>query len=329
MGCGGTALGNMLYFLLTIALGFGLLVWGSDRLVTGASALAGNLGVSPLIIGLTIVGIGTSAPEIMVSGMAAWQGNPHVAIGNAIGSNIANIGLVVGLTALIIPLVVDSRTLRTEFRLMFAVLLLAGLLLLDGQLTRIDGAILMAGFGLLVGKMVHAGLTARATDPMGEEFHGEIPALATLPALFWLLVGLVVVLVGSRAVVWGAVNVAQALGVSDLVIGLTIIAVGTSLPELGASLMGAYKKEPDIAIGNVIGSNMFNLLPVLGLPGLIAPGAVPTDVLYRDFPVMLVLSIALVMVGYGFRKPARIDRWEGAALLAVFCGYQMTLYLSA
>nr|VFJ60757.1 MAG: cation:H+ antiporter [Candidatus Kentron sp. DK] len=320
----------MLTYFLAIALGFGLLVWGSDRLVAGASALAGNLGVSPLIIGIVIVGMGTSAPEIMVSVVAAWQGNPHVAIGNAIGSNITNIGLVVGFTALVLPLMVDSNTLRVEFRLMFLVIFLACALLWDGQLGIVDGAILLLGFALLMGKMVHAGLTARPTDPMRQEIDGAIPALATLPALVWLLIGLVVLLLGSRAVVWGAVNIAEILGVSDLVIGLTVIAIGTSLPELGASLMGAYKKEPDIAIGNVIGSNMFNLLAVLGLPGVMAPGAVPPDVLYRDIPVMLALSIALVMAGYGFGgKPGRISRWEGGALLAIFCGYETVLYFSA
>nr|VFK65698.1 MAG: cation:H+ antiporter [Candidatus Kentron sp. TUN] len=250
----------MLYYLIAIVSGFGLLVWGSGWLVVGASTVAGKLGVSPFIIGLTIVGIGTSAPEIMVSAVAAWQGNPNVSIGNAIGSNIANIGLVVGLTALIIPLMVDSATLRTEFRLMLAVLFLACALLADGRLSRMDGIILIGGFGLLLGWMIYMGLTAHRTDPMGEEFDETIPSeFTTMSALFRLLIGLVVLIFGSRIVVWGAVNVAQSLGVSDLVIGLTIVAVGTSLPELSASIMGAYKKEPDIAIGNIIGSNMFNL----------------------------------------------------------------------
>nr|VFJ71259.1 MAG: cation:H+ antiporter [Candidatus Kentron sp. FW] len=320
----------MLYDLIAIVLGIGLLVWGSDRLVFGASAVAGNLGVSPLIIGLTIVGIGTSAPEIMVAAMAAWQGNPDVAIGNAIGSNIANIGLVIGLTALAIPLMVNSMTLRTEFPLMFVVLFLAGFLLWDKELSRTDGMILMGGFGLLLVRMVHMGLVARRTDPMRDEFGSAVPAnVKTIFALFQLLVGLGVLLLGSRIVVWGAVNVAETLGVSDLVIGLTIIAVGTSLPELGACMMSAYKKEPDIAIGNVIGSNMFNLLPVLGLPGIIAPGPVSGDVLDRDLPILLVLSVILMAVAYGFRKPARINRWEGAVLLMIFCGYQFLLYLSA
>nr|VFJ48203.1 MAG: cation:H+ antiporter [Candidatus Kentron sp. FW]VFJ53587.1 MAG: cation:H+ antiporter [Candidatus Kentron sp. FW] len=320
----------MLYDLIAIVLGIGLLVWGSDRLVFGASAVAGNLGVSPLIIGLTIVGIGTSAPEIMVAAMAAWQGNPDVAIGNAIGSNIANIGLVIGLTALTIPLMVNSMTLRTEFPLMFVVLFLAGFLLWDEELSRADGMILMGGFGLLLARMVHMGLAARHTDPMRDEFSSAVPVnVKTVFALFQLLVGLGVLLLGSRIVIWGAVNVAETLGVSDLVIGLTIIAVGTSLPELGACMMSAYKKEPDIAIGNVIGSNMFNLLPVLGLPGIIAPGPVSGDVLDRDLPILLVLSVILMALAYGFRKPARINRWEGAVLLMIFCGYQFLLYLSA
>jgi len=317
----------MLNYLLAILVGFGLLVWGSDRLVLGASAIAKNLGVSPLIIGLTIVGIGTSAPEMMLAGMAAWQGNPDVAIGNAIGSNIANIGLVVGLTALVIPLVVDSATLRTEFRLMFAVLFLAWFLLWDGELSQTDGVILIGGFGVLLGIMVYTGIKAQRTDSMNEEYQKTIPVLGMFPSVLWFFIGLVVLLLGSRAAVWGAVNAAQALGVSDLVIGLTIIAVGTSLPELGACITSAYKKEPDIAIGNVIGSNMFNLLPVLGLPGVIAPGNVPADVLLRDLPILLVLSIGLVVAGYGFRRPARINRWEGVVLLMIFFSYQGWLYL--
>ena len=321
---------RMLLPALAVVMGLALLVWSSERFVLGASAAARNLGISPLMIGLTIVGIGTSAPEIFVSAMASWQGNPGVAIGNAIGSNIANIGLVIGITALIAPLSVRSRTLKRELLIMFAVLLLAGVLLLDQTLSRTDGVILMIGFGVLMGLMCAIALHARRIDPLGEEFAQEIPeSMSTVLAVMWLLIGLVALLLSSRVIVWGAIEIARMLGVSDLIIGLTIVAIGTSLPELAASVMSALKGEPDIAIGNVIGSNMFNLLPVLSLPGLIAPGLVPLDVLHRDYPLMLLLSIALFFTAYGFRGPGRINRWEGGLLLICFLSYQGYLYLHA
>lgn len=307
-----------------------MLVWGSDRFVLGAATTARNLGVSPLVIGLTIVGVGTSAPEILVSGMAAWNGNPGVSIGNAIGSNIANIGLVLGITALVGSVVVRSQVLRREFPLMFGILVLAWMLLEDGQLGARDGAILMGGFLFLLALMVGIALRARISDPLSHEFAEEIPTtIGTAVALMWFLVGLVVLLLGSRAIVWGAVGIARAFEVSDLLIGLTIVAVGTSLPELAASCASVLKGEPDIAVGNVIGSNMFNLLPVLALPGLIRPGQVPAEVMQRDYPVMVALSVALLVMALGFRGPARIARWEGIVLLLAFVGYQGLLYISA
>lgn len=320
----------MLQSSLGIIVGLALLVWGSERFVLGASATARNLGISPLIIGLTIVAIGTSAPEMFVSAMAAANGNPEVSIGNAIGSNIANIGLVIGITAIVAPLSVRSRTLKREFLIMFAVLLLAGGLLLDMELDSIDGIVLMIGFVVLMIVLVNIALHARRQDPLEDEFAQEIPkSMQTKVALVWLLVGLLVLLVSSRMIVWGAINIARAIGVSDLVIGLTIVAVGTSLPELAASFMSAIKGEPDIAIGNVIGSNMFNLLPVLALPGLIAPGPFSPEVLQRDYLVMLVLSITLFITAYGFRGPGRINRWEGGTLLLAFGAYQTFLYYQA
>ncbi len=306
--------------------GFAVLVWGADRFVIGAAATARNLGVSPLIIGLTIVGIGTSAPEILVSAMAAWQGNPALGVGNALGSNITNIGLVLGATALITPLVVRSETLRREYPLMFAIMLFSLVLLLDGEMSRLDGLLLLAGLVLMVIWMVRLGLR-RDHDPMEDEYAQEIPHLSTGRALAWLGLGLLLLLGSSRLLVWGAVDIAQAFGISDLVIGLTIVAVGTSLPELAASVMSALRGEPDIAIGNVIGSNMFNLLAVLGLPGLIHPTALAPEVLSRDFVFMIGLSIALFAMAYGFRGNGRVNRFEGALLLGGYAAWLYVLYL--
>ncbi len=316
---------TLLLSVLAVIGGFALLVWGADRFVDGAAATARNLGVSTLVIGLTIVGIGTSAPEMLVSAMAAWQGNPGLAVGNALGSNITNIGLVLGVTALITPLLVRSETLRREYPLMFAFMLLALWLTMDGELSRVDGVILLIGLLALILWMVALGLR-RNHDPLEREFEQEIPRMTTGVAMLWLLLGMVLLLGSSRLLVWGAVNIAQAFGISDLVIGLTIVAIGTSLPELAASVMSALRKEPDIAIGNVIGSNMFNLLGVLGLPGVIAPLRLEPAVLSRDFPFMIGLSIALFVMAYGFRGDGRVNRWEGLLLITGYGAYLGVLY---
>jgi cation:H+ antiporter len=316
--------------LLAIAVGLVLLVWGSDRLVFGASAAARNFGVSPLIIGLTIVGVGTSAPEILVSAVAALNGNPDVSIGNALGSNIANIGLVLGITALVRGVVVRTKVFRLEFPVLFAVMGLAWWLLADGTLDRRDGTILSAAFIVLLHLMVMIAARARRSDALRREFAEEIPAaIGTARALLWFTIGLAALLLGSRAVVWGAVSIARMFEVSDLLIGLTVVAIGTSLPELATSVASVLKNEPDIAVGNAIGSNMFNMLPVLALPGLIAPTAVPPEALQRDFPVMLALSVALAVMAWGFRGVGRIARWEGGVLVLAFVGYQGLLYVSA
>ena len=247
-----------------VLVGLALLVWGSDRFVFGASATARNLGVSPLVIGLTIVGVGTSAPEMLVSATAALQGNPGVSIGNALGSNIANIGLVLGVTALVRSVLVRSRIFRLEFPVMFGVMAFAWVLLGDGLLDRSDGLVLSLAFVILLLFMLAIAVRARRSDPLRREFAKEIPTdVSTAKALLWFVVGLATLLLGSRAMVWGAVSIARSFDVSDLLIGLTVVAVGTSLPELAASVTSVLKNEPDIAVGNVIGSNMFNLLPVL------------------------------------------------------------------
>ena len=318
----------MLPELLAIAGGFALLTWSADRFVTGASAIAYNLNISPLIIGLTIVSLGTSAPEILVSAVAAWQGNSNLAVGNALGSNIINIALVLGVAALITPLNVHSSIVKRELPVLLMVMVFALLLLLDGTLGRLDGTLLLTGMGLMLLWVTRVGVKSKDTrDPMSDEFAGEIPTdLGMGKAIFWLLAGALLLLLSSRLLVWGAVSIAQAMGVSDLVIGLTIVALGTSLPELAATVMSALKNEHDIALGNVLGSNMFNLLAVLGLPGLIDPGPFEPAVLSRDYPVMVCLTVMLFVMAYGFRGPRRINRLEGATLLAAFGAYQTLLY---
>ena len=316
--------------LLAIISGFVLLTWSADRFVVGASAIAYNLKVSPLIIGLTIVGLGTSSPEILVSMVASWQGNSGLAVGNALGSNIINMGLILGVSALIIPLKVHSSIIKRELPVLLLVMVITLLLLLDGTLGRLDGIIMLTGMALFMIWLIRIGKTPPpAEDPMSDEFADEMPTdMGMGRAVLWLIVGGLCLLGSSRLLVWGAVSVAESMGISDLVIGLTVVALGTSLPELAACVMSALKNEHDIALGNVIGSNIFNLLAVLGLPGLINPGAIDAEVLTRDFPVMVGLTLALFVMAFGFRGPGRINRFEGALLVAGFCGYQTLLYFS-
>ena len=313
----------MLIASLAVLGGIALLVLGADRFVSGAAGSARALGVSPFIIGLTVVGIATSMPEVFVGGVAAWEEKTRIAIGNALGSNIANIGLVLGTTALCSPLVVQSQSLRREFILMCVAMLIALLVLLDLYLGRIDGLLLLAALGVMLLWIVKQ---ARRENQslQGEEEAKNTPSL--LKSAILMLVGLLVLLAGAELLVRGAVYIARGIGVDDLVIGLTVIAVGTSLPELAASLMSIAKKQMDIAIGNVIGSNMFNMLMVLGIPCIIYPDSFGKEVLLRDFPVMIGLTLLMGwMVFYAGKN--RFSRWEGAGLLCCFAGYQFWLFL--
>ncbi len=323
----------MLLNIIAVLAGFGLLIWGADRFVAGASATASNLGVPPLIIGLTIVGFGTSAPEMLVSGLAAWYGNPGISVGNAIGSNITNIGLVLGITALVVPVSVHSDILRREFPLLLLFMVLALWLISDNYLSFTDGVILIIGMFAMIAWVVMIGLRSRNTDPLKEEYEEELAGNETMSsgkATFWLIIGILVLLAGSRGVVWGASNIAVSMGISDLVIGLTVIAIGTSLPELAASITCVLKGEHDIAVGNVVGSNMFNLLGVLGLPGLIHPFQIPAEALSRDFGVMVILTIVLFIMSFGLKgNKGRINRLEGGALLAAWCGYMGWIYVTS
>jgi cation:H+ antiporter len=314
---------------LSVVGGFVALVWGADRFVVGSAATARNLGVSPLVIGLTLVGFGTSAPELLVSVMAALTDNAGLAIGNAIGSNITNVALVIGVTVLIRPLQVHSKVLRRELPLLIAAMAGALLLMLDGVLGRGDGLILLAGFFLLMGWIVREGLREGREngDALAEEFKEEIPqGMPMARALFWVLIGLVVLLGSSRLLVEGASSLARHFGVTDLVVGLTVVALGTSLPELAASVTAALKKEDDIAVGNIIGSNIFNLLSVLALPGIIAPGPFEPACLYRDFPVMIGVTVLMLVMARGFGERGRLSRWQGALLVAIFLAYDAFVY---
>jgi cation:H+ antiporter len=310
--------------------GLALLVWGADRFVLGAAATARNLGVAPIIVGVTIVGFGTSAPEILISIVSALQSHASLAIGNALGSNIANIGLILGTTAILTPLAVASQTLRREFPLLLSTTLIAYLLSLHGELTRMDGTILLLLLAAVLYQLVLVALSSRRTDPIRFEYQEEIPAdLSTRFALAWLLLGLGILVAGSKLLVWGAVDVARALGISELVIGLTIVALGTSLPELATSVTSALKSQHDIAIGNVIGSNLFNQLGVFGVAALISPGTLDSDVLTRDFPVVIALTLTFLIMAWGHRGPGRINRWEGFTLLSAYLVYQWVIYLQA
>ncbi|MFK8017595.1 MAG: calcium/sodium antiporter [Gammaproteobacteria bacterium] len=304
--------------------GFALLIWGAHLFVVGAAATAHDLGVSHLLIGVTIVGLGTSAPELLVSANAALRGVPDIAIGNALGSNIANVGLILGLTALIVPLTVQSQTLRREMPVLLAITLLTLLPFLDGYFSRMEGLALIAGLMLMLVWLIRAEVSNNP-EPDTAAFDDEIPSDMSLPkALAMTLAGLLILLGSSNMLVWGAQNIALALGVSELVIGLTVIAIGTSLPELAASLTAAMKNQHDIAIGNVIGSNMYNLLAVMGTAGALSPSRPDINVLQRDFPVMIGMTVVLFAMAYSLNdeKGGRIARLEGGALLIAFFGYQ-------
>jgi cation:H+ antiporter len=320
----------MLIDIAAIIAGFILLIWSADRFIIGAAATARNFDVPPLIIGLTIVGFGTSAPEMMVAGFASFEGSPALAIGNALGSNITNITLVLGVAALIVPLDVHSRILKKELPILLLATLMAVALLRDMTLSQLDGFILISLLVLLMWWITRQGLHNQTGDALTDEYIEELPdVMPTLHAFFWLIGGLILLTVSSKILVWGAVNVATDLGISELVIGLTVIAIGTSLPELAASITGALKNEHDIAIGNVVGSNLFNTLGVLAIPGLMAPSALPDGILQRDMPIVFILTIVLFVMAYGFRARGRINRFEGGLLLSAFIAYQILLFFTA
>ncbi|GAK83364.1 inner membrane protein YrbG [Vibrio ponticus] len=279
-----------------LIVGLIFLVWSADRLVYGSAALARNFGISPLVIGMTILAMGSSAPEMMVSATAALDGKTDTAVGNVLGSNIANIALILGITALIKPLSISSAVLRRELPLMIVVTLIAGAILWDNHLGFMEGVLLLALFVAFILAMLHISRKEKQNgDVMLDEQEAEVPeGVSNSKAAFWVVVGLIVLPLSADALVDSSVVIAKYFGMSDLVIGLTIIAVGTSLPELAASVAGVMKGEDDMAVGNIIGSNVFNILAVMGIPGILNPSVLSELAMGRDFWVMLGVSLLLV-----------------------------------
>lgn len=312
--------------LLMIVIGLIILVWSADLFVEGAAAVARYLGMSPLLIGMVIIGFGTSAPELSVSALSALQGNPGIALGNAYGSNITNIALILGCVALINPITVHSQIIRKELPILFMVTLFVIFQLYDGHLSRFDALLQLAVFVMVMGWMIRQDLNKPDSFEQEVEEELEEHAMSISQAWIWLIAGLALLVLSSRLLVWGAVSIAQDLGVSDLVIGLTIVAIGTSLPELASSVAAARKGEHDLALGNIIGSNLFNTLAVVGLAGSIHPLDIPAEIIHRDWPLMTLLTIALFALGYNRNGGnGQISRLEGSGLLAVYIAYSLYL----
>lgn len=318
----------MLLFTLAIGLGLALLIWSADKFIEGAASTANHLGMPPLLIGILVVGFGTSAPEMVVSAIAALEGNPSLALGNALGSNIVNIALILGATALISPIVVESTIIKKEMPLLMLIVVLIGYMLIDNTLTLLEGIILLAGFFSLIAWSVINGLKSKR-DALAKEVNAELKvhAMSLEWSLLWLVIGLVILVLSSRLLVWGAVGVAKDLGISDLIIGLTIVALGTSLPELASSIIAARKGEHDIAIGNIVGSNMFNILAVIGIATIIKPmEVIEAEIFNRDWSIMAVLTFMLFLMAFNInRTNGRITRFKGTILLCSYIAYNSYL----
>lgn len=315
----------VLIAFVAVVLSLVLMVWSADRFVDGAVVAARHYGMAPLLVGMVVVGFGTSAPEMAVSVLAAMQGSPDIALGNAYGSNITNIALILGLSALIFPVTVPVQAVRKELPILLAVTFFTFWLVLDGGLGRFEGMALLLIFGLLMAWTALVALRSRSTVLLTAEPVADPARMTVRAALTWLVVGLVLLVVSSQVLVWGAVKIAVGFGVGELLVGLTIVAIGTSLPELASSIVAARKKEHDIALGNILGSNLFNTLVVVGLAAIIQPMTVTAEVMTRDLPVMAGLTLALLVLGFGFRQAGSIGRVKGAFLVLCYCGY--TLYL--
>ncbi len=320
----------MLLAVLAVVIGLILLVWSADKFVDGAASTAYRLGMSPLLVGMVIVGFGTSAPEIVVSAFASAQGNPGLALGNAVGSNISNIALILGVTALICPIVVHSSIVKREIPILIGVSAVLWFLAANQMLELLDGIILLVLFAGIMGWSIYTA-TKKREDPLSDEFDEslDVPKKSLRYGIIWLIVGFIFLVISSRMLVWGAVSIAIALGVSDLIVGLTVVAIGTSLPELASSIAATRKGEHDIALGNVVGSNLFNTLGVVGLAAVIKPFEVESIALTRDFPVMGGLTLLLFLLCFGFKGQGKIKRWEGGLLTATYVGYTILVVITA
>ena len=302
--------------------GLALLVWSADRFVDGAASTASYIGMPPLLIGMVIVGFGTSAPEMVVSGLAAYNGNPGIGLGNAYGSNISNIALILGITGLVSPILINPQVIKKELPIHLGVIGLTAALLWDEEVSRFDALTLLGAFAVIMSWTIWRGFRQHKVDQAESTEENEDEAMSLGKSIFWLLTGLLVLMGSSRGLVWGAVEIAQQFGVSDLIIGLTIIAIGTSLPELASTIIAIRKGQHDIAIGNVLGSNLFNTLTVVGIAGVIHPLHVGPEILSRDILLMTVLTLSLFVFGIGFGgKQGSISRFNGGILLLCYIAY--------
>ena len=315
--------------LLLMIVGFAVLIWSADRFLSGAAATATNLGVSNIVIGLTVVSLGTSAPEIVVALIAALEGNAILAIGNAIGSNIANIGLVLGITAIVAPLPFSQNVLSRELPWLLGATLLAIVLIFDRELSFTDGVFLLAGLAYILWQLLRSEREADPTESALASELEELPEMKQSSALFWLFAGLAALLASAQLLVYAATQIALDLGISSMIIGLTIVAIGTSLPELAATVGAAIKGQPDIAIGNIVGSNILNILAVLAVPALISTTGLDFSALWRDSGMMLALTLMLALFAYGMNSRAVITRFEGLVMLLAWIGYNLLLIQQA
>ncbi len=315
--------------LLLMIVGFAVLIWSADRFLSGAAATATNLGVSNIVIGLTVVSLGTSAPEIVVALIAALEGNAILAIGNAIGSNIANIGLVLGITAIVAPLPFSQNVLRRELPWLLGATVLAIVLIFDRELSFTDGVFLLAGLAYILWQLLRSEREADPTESALASELEELPEMKQSSALCWLFAGLAALLASAQLLVYAATQIALDLGISSMIIGLTIVAIGTSLPELAATVGAAMKGQPDIAIGNIVGSNILNILAVLAVPALISTTGLDFSALWRDSGMMLALTLMLALFAYGMNSRAVITRFEGLVMLLAWIGYNLLLIQQA
>ena len=315
-----------------VVLGVILLLLSADRFVDGAAAIARQLGMPPLLIGMIVIGFGSSMPEMLIATLSSWEGSPELALGHAFGSNITNIALILGLPALISPIAVQSSLIGRELPLLTAITAISALLLVpDGFLSRSDGFILIVMFLVIMGWTIQMNRKTEEDELANSVDSSDKGKLTTARAWIYLLGGLGILILSSRMLVWGGTSIAVTLGISQLIIGLTIVAIGTSLPELASSIAAVRKGQHALAIGNVIGSNMFNTSVVIGLSGTIAPSLIMMDLIRRDFPLLLFLTLALFIMCYPWRGPGTggINRREGGLLLATYLAYNTILFLQA
>jgi len=310
----------MALFIATLVIGLAALAIGADRFVAGAASLASSLRISPLVIGLTVVSLGTSLPELLVTATAVVVGHSSMGLGNVLGSNISNICLVLGICALLQPLMVESKLFRLDYPALLVATVATWVMSLNRVISRLEGVVLLIGFAIYLVLVIRS--AGEDTTKVHAPTSSKTPVPTRRKVFVQMIGGLVLLLIGSRLVVWGGVGLGQALGLSDLIIGLTIVALGTSLPELATSIAGVVKKQHSIAVGNVVGSNLINLTAIIGIPSILKPMEVEGLVLLRDYPMVFMVSLALWPIFWSKRREAgRVNRWEALLLLAAYVLY--------